>query len=309
MNNLIVGDLHHRIEEPFFNATNDFLDWVLEQNEYNNEETNLIFLGDIFHKSLPNPNVVFKFMDFINKSKFKEIHIIAGNHGYNKLRNSYAIAPLESIEKVNLYFKPEEINIDGLGKCLMLPYIYDDMREIYENEFNSEKYDYLFGHFADRSLFGEEINISSIQAKNIILGHVHIGNVGKDNYLGVPVITNYAEKDYKPKLLYINEKGKEYIDLPIFLDFYTLDFETDTTDRKEISEYVIYDIINAPSIGEAKEKYKDLTIRNITVKREEIDIETNLENAKGIGDYFKAYCDINSISKSEMTIINKVMGV
>jgi DNA repair exonuclease SbcCD nuclease subunit len=310
MNNLIIGDLHLRIEEPFLSATSDFLSWLLSKEEYNNENTNLIFLGDIFHRSLPNPIVVKKFMEFINKSKVNEIHIIAGNHGYTRIRDSYAIYPLSTMEKVRIYTQPADIVLSDLGHCLMMPYLYEGMKETYENDFNINQYDYAFGHFADRALFGEEIDISKLQAKNIVLGHVHIGQPDKDNYLGVPVITNYAEKGYKPKLLSVKDGVKDYIDLPVFLDYFSIDYETKKIEKDYEANYKIFDIVNAPSIGQAKEKFEDIDyIRNITIKQPE-ESKALLESGetKTLLDFFKAYANSKKLPKRESEMILSIMG-
>ena len=182
-----------------------------------------------------------------------------------------------------------------------------NMKEIYETKFNDLHYTFALGHFADRALFGEEIDISKIKADKIVLGHVHVSNQKTDNYLGVPVITNFAEKGYKPRLMKVKNREISYLPIPIFLDYYDIEYEDTFEPEKFIAYNPMLDIINAPSINEAKEKFIKCDIRSITVKREESIGISDLGDSTSIKDYLNAYNKINKMSKEEMVLVNTLL--
>jgi len=335
MNQLVIlGDLHFDIKEPFFSCQKEFCKWFLDQ-EFNKEENILIQLGDVYTHSNPNPKVHDLGIDFFSKMKFNKKYILTGNHDYNRLQNSYSTIPLQNINGVEIIYKPKRELIGNLN-CLFLPFIYDkseysnnlSQKEFYENYKKENDGDietnFVFHHLQDESInFGgdEGIDLSWIDGERVG-GHIHIR---QKNYLGSPLIGRFDERGKESYILLIDleTKEKEYIKVPQFLDYMTLDYEKDyigTTlgfgigilDKgKTFNSQYIYDIINSPSRQAVEEKFKGLYLREIRLKKNEEESNDSLSQEekenKTLKDYFNGFCIKNKVSKDiQEKVINYI---
>ncbi len=328
---VIISDLHFKKDEPFFSVQKEFMNWFVKQ-DFNNENNVLIDLGDLFDNSTPNPSVYDFVISKRKEMKFKEDYILAGNHCYNRSRDSYAEEPLQNKNNTKIIYKPEVIEIECENsynttclktlKCLFLPFLYDriffnmSMKDYYESEeflkeFN-DSYDFIFYHFQDSSMkFSADddngIDIDILEGEKLG-GHIH---KRQSNYLGSPYPLRYDErgKDSFILLIDMETKKREYIQIPKFLDYEEIDYNVDKIPENKlwkfhydlgIYEYRIYDIIDAPSEDSAREKFKGLYIREVKLKKDKSEIleeENGTEEKKTIEVYFDNFCKKNNIEK------------
>ena len=265
----ICGDTHFRSQAPFFEAGESFTKWLHEQ-PWNSSENTFIHLGDFFHSSSLNGKLMKLAIQFWDGLKCQK-YLIHGNHEYSRKLGS-ALDPFEELG-VTVYYEPKEVEIEK-KKILVLPYFYPNtersMNDVYP--YLEGRYDLILGHFSDQSLFGEEIILSDKLYGKKILGHVHIHNKG-DNFIGVPLCSQATEKEKSRRLIAVYEAGAVDLVIPNFLDFETLDYNSQPLPLNA-GEYRIYDIVNAPSIRAAKDKFSDIPIHKVEVLLAEGDAAT-----------------------------------
>lgn len=323
---ICIGDLHLDIKEPHFNAGREFVRWFLD-SEYNSSENIMLMLGDLYHHASPNPKVHELGIHFIKECKCFKKYILAGNHDFNKLQESWSIQPLSKIEDVELILTRtylENFHNSGLN-FLFLPFVYDKSRvlgnitqkDFYEQSFEKADFvHYVFHHLEDETIsFNGDyngINLSQYKNAKRVGGHIHHRQKG---YLGSSIIGRFDEKDKKSYLLEIDLKTKEenYVELPRFLNYINLDYSVDKVPYSTLSsfenngkgyfEYRIYDILNAPSRDEAYSKFKGLYIREVFLKKDESIEDQNLElnnsEVKNLGlmEHWKNFCIKNKVNK------------
>jgi DNA repair exonuclease SbcCD nuclease subunit len=259
MNIIIEKDRHMRSEIPFFIAHQQYNDWFLNQ-EWNNEENIFISLGDYFDKSKPTPDEYEMALSFFNKTKFKKIILLAGNHDYDRKLESYSIEPLASNKRIEIITYPEVQQIENMSFAF-LPYYYDYSNS---NEPMKEAYtlltppfvesDFVLYHFEDQTIsFGKEktgIDISYLKGKKIG-GHIHKSQ--KNYELGMPVLWREDEKGESPTLGMIKtDKSFSFIEVPKILDFYTVNYGDRFISKSELSFITVE---NATSYEDAYNLY------------------------------------------------------
>lgn len=256
------GDDHIRQEEPFFEAKKRFFQWCLQQ-EWNNENNIMFHVGDLFHRNLPTPKEINLAVDFIGNLKFKSMIFIPGNgqHEYNRQKKSYAIEAIESLPGVQVYYLPQTKTI-GNTRILFLPWIpdnvYDDipkMKEYYEktlqDAYKEKTFDFVFGHFACKKFFDDEVDIDWIQGKKR-MGHIHFPD---ETYLGINTITRSDEKGIPLNLdsIDLNTGVMSKIAIPRFLDYYDVQYPETVKDVE--AELPVLEVFDAPSEEEARRLY------------------------------------------------------
>lgn len=281
---LIEKDKHLKEAEPFFSAIKDYHNCVLDQ-EFNNENTTYISLGDLFHSSLPTPKEYDEMERFLNSSKFRKIYLIAGNHDYSGSKKSYSILPLQNNPRVKLVLEPTLIGIEH-NSYLMLPHLPGSkMKQVYENlPGNLSQADYILYHFEDETIqYGGHkngINISYLRGKRIG-GHIH---KSQTNYeLGMPVLSRYDERGDKNTLFSIENNVESFIEIPKFLDYYSVEYGQELPAVE--AKYPIWDVLNAPSTKLVD--MKDSYIHKIEVVKKDKNIET--KSASRIEDFLNNY--------------------
>lgn len=303
-NLIIIGDPHTREESPYNIAVEKFTAWI-DKQPWNNPNNVGLFLGDIFHKYMPTPPendlAIHLFKDCLH---FKKIIILCGNH--DRKRDINALEVFNSFKNVQVIYKPTIEMIENIS-CLFLPHYdphyYSDlttMKQDYIKDGLVSKFpgidsvEYVFGHFSNSSLFGEEIDTSWLPAKKV-LGHVHVASLGKD-FIGTPYITRSDEKGQKGRVLSIDlsTQKEEYIPVPVFMDYKTIKYG----ERLENSDITYFlDIEDAPDEDSAKAFYEGSYIHKIRVKGKVEKKVSNKENSsekKAITEYveefFKLHC-------------------
>jgi len=142
------------------------------------------------------------------------------------------------------------------------------------------KYDFVFGHFATLPLFGHEIALNEdLEYRHRLFGHVHIPDKNDPVYLGVPVAQAYGEDSFTHKLACIDRGVLSYLDIPSFLEFKTVSYAaTDRLESEVDNVFFVYDIIDAPSVKLAYEKFGNVPIRKVTTLLSQDAPEVNDKN-------------------------------
>jgi hypothetical protein len=265
---VVLTDDHIRIEEPFFMAKRDFFEWCLDQS-WNHESNTFLHCGDLFHSNLPNPKEIDLAIDFFTRSKFKNIILMAGNgaHEFFRPKKTYAIDSLMHIDRVNLIKQPRMQMVGNLS-MLLLPWVpnrfyegIDNMKDYYENlpsEISDRTYDYIFGHFASKKFFDDEVNIDYLRGEKR-MGHIHFPD---ETYLGASTITRKDEagQKYQVTLIDINVKTEEKLPIPVFIDYFSVKYPDMPKTGNTIPMLEIFD---APSKAIAQQEYSEYHIHSI----------------------------------------------
>ena len=238
-NVLVVGDLHLKEKEPYRQQVINMLDYIFS-SAYNNNETSVIFLGDLIEKISATPELIQVYIDlFLNKSNFKKIFILQGNHDTalikstdEKMSKSTILSvfkPLKNVQVIEKYVDHESTDDLPLN-CLFLPH-YDHegtdslpMTELYSSLRFDKEFDYCFHHVEDETMHfsNEYCNLSSLKVKNYLSGHIHTETItSKGRYLGAPVFNSVTEKGKTPYIALIDTDTKKYelIKVPIYIQY------------------------------------------------------------------------------------------
>lgn len=221
---------------------------------------------------------------FINSSRFRSTHICKGNHDDKKFNGEYKLAYdfYRNRDNVYIYEKMTEVMIDG-HNVLFLPYylgtneynlsMSDYYSDIPWNKNLSGKYDLVVGHFCGtEAIFPGSTdyvkNLDKINAKHIILGHIHTRYLSRERYIGSVFACKKNENDYTRSAIIIDDNNNRTEEpLPLFNEFLSVLYPEDLPESKAIVP--IYTILNCGTIPIANVRYGDIFIRRVTTDKEE----------------------------------------
>lgn len=275
----ILGDIHFSSSKDYFIATcESFLSWFKDWG-MNSPENVLILAGDVVQSSI-NGGIVIDFLErFYTYSRFKEIHIVVGNHDCKITDGMHQLAYEFYRQKANvkIYDKATETIIEG-QKVLCLPYYLglndkdQTMTECYSNIYRdpsfTNDYDLVVGHFAgpDASFPGSVDcieNLDKINTQKICLGHIHTRAADPNKYIGSVHANSKAEND-KTRAAWIGDDWSwDEETLPEFCEFLTVTYPDPLP--KSNALVPIYTVLNCASKAVAKDKYGDIYIRKTEV--------------------------------------------
>lgn len=280
---VILGDLHLNSSKPAFTkASYAFLDWYRDWN-YNSEQNEIIFAGDIVHSSI-NAGLVIDMMEkLIKYSKFHHIHIVVGNHDKKKKDgvDQLAYTFFNNKENVTVYEKVTEVSIQG-HDCLLMPYYMagyreTSMSEVYSNLPKTDKayaheFDLIVGHFActDNIPFPmiDSVSLKAYKAKHICLGHIHTRELDPKMYIGSVFANRKNENDPTRAAWILRDNNTLFEEkLPVFTEFLTVTYPEDLPKTNAIVP--IYTVLRCSSEKMARDLYGDIFIRYCTVQDEE----------------------------------------
>jgi predicted phosphodiesterase len=299
MSMICVGDLHLKKTEPYFSAQKQFLNWLNE----NYSDITLVLIGDIFD-SAPHHDLLYEFKSFLKKRN-SSTFIIQGNHDFSYKSGLY-LKSFDLMDNVFVYFEPTEVFIDKY-KCLMLPHKSGDMKTEYESL--KGNFDFVFSHITHyKEAFGDEGIDLQIKAKKYLYGHTHTKATHNDHIIcGVPIITRNGE--FNNPIYEIESNGHIMeIEVPIFLDIQTINYDTN---EKILNKSFIYNIKNAPSVKNVYEKFRGYYIRHegIELKQTLIDSEVKFDfDANDLLKYFKLFVNEKNIGKEHVEKIIPYMS-
>ena len=316
----ILGDIHFNASKDYFRATCEaFLEW------FNNWKLNypsniLILAGDLVQDSV-NGGVVVRYLErFFQYSRFKEVHVVVGNHDLKKVHNISQLAYDFYRDKPNFYVYDSitEVVLDT-KKFLMLPYFTGlnsdglSMSELYSNIHTnpafSNDYDAVVGHVCgeDTSFPGAADCIKNLDklSGRVCLGHIHTRFTNPSRYLGSIYAGNKTENDDTRAAWVLKEDGSWYEDkLPVFNEFLTVTYPEKLPVSKAIVP--IYTVLNCASENNAIQHYGKIYIRRTTLADKDIrsaknaNDDQNISNIRNLStkQLFKEFIVSQAFSKS-----------
>jgi len=250
---IIIGDQHWKNKEPYKSKTVEFFKDL--QKKYLNDV--LIFTGDFFDTASSHFDEVMR-LAVEHLLPFSEVHIISGNHECNNKRSGNPLSLLNQFSNIKTYLEKTEVMIEN-KKFLMLPYLYS-LKEMKLYEQITGDYDYVVSHVAYPGTNGgasDEIDLRNIVANNFFYGHIHESqDFGNHCIIGVPLTTRYDERDWKKRIVVIENNEVNFEQLPDYITFETIKFG-----EEPINKNSILNITNCPSISSVRERYEDYHFR------------------------------------------------
>jgi len=255
-----IGDIHSMLKATHFKSTQAFFAYLLT-SDLNNNQTTLLFLGDIVHYANSEPSVVALWIKFCNDF-LGEIVILGGNHDDSALNKQNFLDIFEGCPNVTAVQEPCEMMFGSL-KTLMLPFYrhtrlkhLPPMEDLYPSK--TGEYDYIYLHMETKPTFSKGITLHEDLKGTIRSGHIHTGS---ENGCYLPSVnpTSTTEKDVKTYIEIVDcetkDVEKRYI--PRFLNYVTFNYLDDIVIPNDGLYYLI-DIYHAPGRKDAEEYYKDV---------------------------------------------------
>jgi hypothetical protein len=317
---IIIGDLHNRKKRPYRNQVIDIMTWFTE-SEYNIEDNELLFLGDLVEEVETPHELLGIIIDFIvNKIRCKKIRILQGNHDCNI--EDTILSSLAPLPRVKIIKEWEEETIDGI-RCLFLPYYYHEstnlepMHELYSHLLVKGKFDYVFHHIEDETQnFGNRADLTYIDSDNYLCGHIHSEDVTKGgHYLGSPGFNSYTEKDKTPYIAVIDIGTKKYklVEVPKFISYHEVSYPNPLPDKKDVLKYPIFRVKESIDKAETLKFYEEEALkkgyvfynREVCRKKSELDIELegmNADDEKTDTEWFEIYQTEKGLDKDVLAL-------
>lgn len=250
---IIIGDQHWKNKEPYKSQTVKF--FIDLQKKYLKDV--LIFTGDFFDTASSHFDEVMR-LAVEHLLPFSEVHIVSGNHECNNKRSGNPLSLLNQFSNIKTYLEKTEVMIEG-KKFLMLPYLYS-LKEMKKYEEIRGDYDYVVPHVAYPGTNGgasDEIDLRNINAKHFFYGHIHEQqDFGNHHIIGVPLTTRYDERDWKKRIVVIENDEVNFEQLPDYITFETIKFGEEPKNKNSI-----LNITNCPSINSVRERYENYHFR------------------------------------------------
>lgn len=234
---VVVGDIHLQSKSPKYDNAIDTLNFIFNDENLNNENNEILFLGDLCEINSPF-SCFEKFVDyFVNRSRFNQIYLLTGNHDVANLDNVLALfRPLKNVKVITDWEIVKFYNC----KILALPFYNHEgvadkqpMTEVYSNLYKNEELmkmeiDYCCGHLeSDRCHFSKKYcDLSKLtNVKHFLHGHIHNCDIDK-GYLGSACMNSVSESGIDKKIAIIDGETKacEFITLPKFLEYYEVEY-------------------------------------------------------------------------------------
>lgn len=313
MSIVALGDIHFRDDHPYFmEVCENFLEWFSSWDR-NSEDNSLILTGDLVESALLSGRVADYLERFIASSKFQSIHICCGNHDQRKYHNTDQLAYefFRNKKNVFLYQTAKETMIEGL-RVLFLPFYFGlnekgkSMAEYYNDIPNNPKfsnnYDLVVGHFSGGDMdFGGSSDcvseVSKINTKKLILGHIHTRLVSPETYIGSVFACKKNENDNtRSAFIYEGNEWKEEL-LPKFIEFLTVVYPNNLLNSSALIP--VYTILNCKSEDIALQRYGFINIKRVTLdlvensSTKKVDIDRQFSSVKelNISELMQSFFD------------------
>lgn len=297
---LIVGDVHFKKDpdSPYNSGLRKLFDYLLKKYP----DCVWIFTGDFFDNTSIHWDVYNMAYGFL-RSHPHEIYILTGNHDLSAIKGN-ALYPLHDGLRIHVISDDVKyLDIAGY-RVAMLPYLYGAV-EMKKYENLTETVDFSVSHLSPPGKnYGapDEIELKFKSLIAHIYGHIHIPFSFKNQYgnhegIAVPQVTRYGEQGYD-KVVAVIDGGKFSIEkLPTFFTI-----EDVTYGDMPVNKDNLINIVNAPSVDLAKEKYTDFHIRRDGIKLLRTDSasiknDTDRSLKKDVPEKFLIYAAKENISK------------
>ncbi len=216
---------------------------------------------------------------------FRTVHICVGNHDKKKINGVTQLAYdfYKNRDNVFVHEVLEEAKV-GSHNVLFMPYflgtnqygmtMHDYYSDIPWNKNLSGQYDLAVGHFSGSdAVFPGSVdyvdNLEKINAKHVILGHIHTRYVSRDRYIGSVFACKKSENDYTRSAVIIDDNNnRTEEELPLFNEYLSVLYPSPLPESKAIVP--IYTVLNCSSVPMANLTYGDIFIRRVTIDKEEV---------------------------------------
>ena len=264
---VVAGDIHLCDKHPKYDNAIDTLNFIFNDKNLNNENNEILFLGDLveINSSFECFEVFVDF--FVNKSKFSKIFLLQGNHdAINQSTVLSLFKPLKNVEVIQEWKIIDFYNT----KILALPFynhegvaskksMVETYSHLYENEeIKDVEFDYCCGHLEDETNhFSKKFcDLSQLKVKHFLHGHIHTCNLQNGGrYLGSACMNSSTEHGNTKYLAIIDGETKEYelIEVPKYLEYYTVEYPNKL--EKPKTKYAIFTVKNVLDKNVALEEY------------------------------------------------------
>jgi hypothetical protein len=326
---LVIGDLHLQPKAPKYQQVLEFINLIFDNKEYNNPDNTLVFLGDLVESLNSSPELLAILVDiFLNKSRFKLIKILQGNHDASIL--SSLLSLFKPFANIEIIVEPKVKIIEGKS-CLFLPYYYHEakgiqpMIERYSNlykeaEFSGE-FDYCFHHVEDETNhFSKKFcDLSKLKVVKFLAGHMHIETLSSGGrYLGAPILNSSTESGKTPYIALISSDKCTLIKIEKTLEYDEINYPSDLPKKEDLkAKYVIWKVNDSLNKEETIKFYTEQAIargyefyyRRIDSKKikENFLLDENKEKEISLTEHFQKYATINKVSEPIQDICLSVL--
>lgn len=293
MNNiLIIGDVQSKIKSPYWEGTQKLFDYLISKY------SDYIFVstGDWYEYNSPNNIVVDTMTKYL--LKFKEAHIVKGNHDWSKIKDS-ALLHLNNHETIFTYNELTEKVIENL-KFLFIPFSDKKEDNILYDKIEGN-YDIVIPHLVPNceSFGGIYWNVKLNTNIGIFWGHIHlpkdyVENNNKNYIVGVPQPTKNGEQNFEPRIFLIENGKVREEKLPIFMTIKTIKYNEEIKENEHL-----YNVTEAPDIQAVYDKYRTCHIRRdgIELLVKDGDFQQETFTLGSISDKFLKFSEEQGISK------------
>lgn len=324
MKALVIGDLHHRGDEPKCYQVPKFFTWLLKQ-DYFKEHKYIILAGDLVESVFIEHGFLSYFVDlFLNELNDKIIYIVEGNHDktldtniidiFRPFKNVIVIdsAKAEQLENTSFLFLP---HYDHEGTDL------EPMEIAYPKLKIDTEIDFGIAHITDHTQPGnKKVDTSKLSVKQWLNGHIHTPDIQKGgNYLGSPVLNSLTESGKTPLIASIDLMTKKFslIEVPKFLEYFCVTYP-DPLPEKIGVEFGIFTIKESLDKQEtvkyyenqAKDKPYKFYIRRIESKKTLVQVEKSngkSENGKSPKEYLDSFISSQKVKDKIADILKEAI--
>lgn len=226
MKTLVIGDTHLDMLYPgYLEAQVDGLAKLIGQES----PQRIVFLGDVFNKRKPSPEVLLAFKNLLCGFRETQIDILRGNHD-SSTKADNGITALTLFEMLPHVCVHSHFGCDLGAGFSFLPH-YEDNARIKALLERVSRDHILFGHFGYtgfRNSFGDcdsDIKITDFRS-NSILGHIHeFHEQDKVTLLGTPYQTQFSEYRNKNYIALIQNGVITYKQVSIGPQFHQINYK------------------------------------------------------------------------------------
>ena len=332
MKAFIIGDLHHRGDEPKCFQVPLLMEY-LENNLNLLDYEYIIFAGDLVESVFIEHGYLSYYIDlFLNKLNKSKIIIVEGNH--DKTLDTNIIDIFKPIKNVRVIDKLETLKLENTSFIFLPHYDHEGTNldpmevaypklglEIIEKELNGYC-DYGIGHITDQTQPGtKKVDTSHLPVKQWLNGHIHNPDIKKGgNYLGSPVLNSLSESGKTPLVASIDLVSKELklFEVPKFVEYETIKYPESIKKNNKIP-YIIYTITDSLDKSETLNYYRKqaeelgmkLYTRRVESKKLHNiqDTNSNKDKIKNLSykEYLSEYIKDKSVSKEVASILEEAI--
>ena len=260
---VIVGDCHWKRDptSPYTRGLEKLFNYMMKEAY---KDDNIIFTGDYFDETFTHSDTRYIAEAFLVEHG-KQVAIVTGNH---ELSSSFgnALIPLKNLG-IQVFSEPTNVIFGGY-KVQFLPYL---KKVSFMKEYGkiTEECDFSVSHVSPPGMnWGnpDEISLNFKAKIGHFYGHIHephefTNEAGTHVVIGVPQPTRQGEQYHQPRVIVIEDGKWRSEDLPVF---FTIE-EVKYGEQPKSKDNVI-NIVDAPSLEQVRETYKDFNVREEGVK-------------------------------------------